>query len=97
MKRANSTLFCDNEAAVNLIDHPGNHKKTKHIVVKYLKIREYVKERQIEVNRVPSSENIADLQTKLLYEPTFQKFRAAVGVRDLSSSVKVQLESQKGV
>lgn len=34
LKRSNSVIYCDNQAAVSFMQHPTNHKRTKHVAIK---------------------------------------------------------------
>lgn len=77
------TLYCDNEAACQLMLHPG-----KHIEIRYLNIRERIKRRGIEVCRVASEDNVADVQTKPLDQILFAKFKLRLGVRDVREVAK---------
>ena len=54
-------IMADNQSAIKLAKNAEFHKRTKHIDIKYHKIREYIDEKQVEVKYVKSSENVADL------------------------------------
>ena len=51
-----------------------NNKRTKHIDIRYHFIRQHVIDKTIELFHVPTAKNIADIMTKALTGPTFQKF-----------------------
>ena len=53
-------LWCDNQGAIALVDHPINHGSTKHIDVCYHFLRDRMKLGQIVVEYVKTSDNIAD-------------------------------------
>ena len=73
-------LLEDNKGAIDLSKNPKNHGRTKHIDVSYHFIRERILTKEIEVNYVPSSENLADVMTKPLPRVPFEKFRDELGV-----------------
>jgi hypothetical protein len=76
-------LFCDNTAAIILASNPSCQAKTRHINVAYHTIRDFIKDRSIDVNQVSSKENLADTLTKPLPAVAFEKIRALIGVQPL--------------
>lgn len=63
--------FVDSQSAIKLIRNPVDHKRTKHIDVKYNIIRKKVQRGLIKIMYVELNDQMADILTKLL--PT-QKF-----------------------
>jgi hypothetical protein len=57
-------VFCDNKSANDLAYNPVHHDRTKHIDVRYHRIREYILDGTIFVLHVPTKDNPADLFTK---------------------------------
>lgn len=57
-------LCCDNMAALTLSSHNTLHQRTKHIDIRYHKIRQYVDNKDIKLNYINTKDNIADLMTK---------------------------------
>ena len=76
-------LFCDNTAAIQLANNPSCQAKTRHINVAYHTIRDFIKDRSIEVNQVSSKENLADTLTKPLPAVAFEKIRSLIGIQQL--------------
>lgn len=72
----------DNEAALSLIQDPLSMARTKHIDVIYHHIRERVSVGQMEFHSVSTDSNCADIFTKPLPKPLFQKLRCQLGVHD---------------
>jgi hypothetical protein len=70
-------IYCDNIAAENLAkgDTSPNTKRSKHIDIRYHVIRDYVADGKIEVDRVPTELNTADIFTKPLARPLFERHR----------------------
>jgi len=65
----------DNIACIHFSDHPGEHRRSKHIDYKYHFVRERVKQGDIQVDSVQSQDNVADLFTKPLTRDLFIKLR----------------------
>ena len=59
-------LRCDAKAARALAQRQGLSKRTRHVKVKYLYVQDLVKAREIEVSRVATETNLADMGTKHL-------------------------------
>ncbi|CAL4086023.1 unnamed protein product, partial [Meganyctiphanes norvegica] len=59
-------LYADNQGAIALAKNPVHHQRTKHIDIKYHFIRLAVDEGVVDLQYIPTSENIADQFTKPL-------------------------------
>ena len=59
-------LNIDNTSALKLADHPVHHSDTKHIDVRNLFVREAAEEGLIELSHVRTTEQRADIFTKIL-------------------------------
>lgn len=57
-------LLCDNLSASSIAKNPINHKRTKHIDVRYHFIRDKVNKNEIIVEYVNTQNNVADILTK---------------------------------
>lgn len=68
-------LLIDNHPAIHLASHPVLHSKTKHIAIRYHKIREAISECIISLSHVGSSKQVADILTKPLAREFFEKLR----------------------
>ncbi len=60
------TLFCDNNGAIALAKEPRSHQKSKHIEQRFHLICDYLEKKYVEVERVDSTDNVADPFTKQL-------------------------------
>jgi hypothetical protein len=78
-----TTLFCDNQSAVRLVFNPEFHKRTKHIDVQHHFIREKQNDGSLHMQYLPTEEQLADLFTKPLPGPRFEKLRRQIGIEDL--------------
>ena len=64
-KDASPTILnMDSKSAIDLAQNPINHKRSKHIRIKYHWIREQVGGNIIRLNHVPTAEMTADMMTK---------------------------------
>ena len=73
-------LHCDSQSAIQLARNPLYHSKTKHVDVRYHFIREMLEEKQIQLVKVHTTENPADLLTKGLPAESFAHCRTLLGV-----------------
>ena len=57
-------IFCDNDAAIQIVKNPVQHSKTKHIDIKIHFIRDCYERKLIHLEQVHTNANVADLFTK---------------------------------
>ena len=62
----NVLLHCDSQSAICLAKDPIYHARTKHIDVRYHKLREFVAGGYIQLVKVPTEKNVVDMLTKSL-------------------------------
>jgi hypothetical protein len=84
-------LFEDNQACIALSKNPEDHKRTKHIQVKYHLLREYVKNKEVQLKYCRTKEQWADMFTKPLPGHQLRVVLPHIGVITLTR----QEESQK--
>ncbi|GKB59899.1 hypothetical protein Tco_0916085 [Tanacetum coccineum] len=60
----NTKIYIDNESTICIVKNPKFHAKTKHIEIRHLFIRYSYEKRLIQVIKVHSDHNVADLLTK---------------------------------
>jgi len=77
------TIFEDNQGTIALAKNPKHHARTKHIDIKYHFIRDAISEKKIQLDYCPTNEMIADILTKSLARPQFEKLRSGLGVAKL--------------
>lgn len=75
-------LFVDNEAAIRLANNPEFHKRTKHIRVRHFFVRETVQEGLVDVQKVSSADQLADIMTKPVPKPRLVRIRAELGLQN---------------
>ena len=54
----------DNKSAISVTNNPVQHSKTKHIDIRHHFIRDCAEKKMIELEKVDSLDNLADLYTK---------------------------------
>lgn len=75
------TINIDNQSAIKFIKNPELHRRSKHIDVRYHFIRDKYANNDININYIPSKEQLADILTKVLSKELFFTLRAKIGVR----------------
>ncbi|KAL0411274.1 UNVERIFIED_CONTAM: Retrovirus-related Pol polyprotein from transposon TNT 1-94 [Sesamum latifolium] len=75
-------LHCDSQSAIYLAKNQVYHARTKHIDVRYHKIRELIASREIIMQKLHTSENAADMLTKQL---TVDKFKHCLDLLNVYS------------
>lgn len=73
-------LWCDNQSAIRVVHNPELHPKTKHIDVKYHFVRDKQTEGTLDVKYVCTNNQLADIFTKPLPAPRFERLREEIGV-----------------
>jgi len=73
-------LFSDNQSAIRLVQNPVFHQKTKHIAIKYHKIRDAQRDREVLLTYVSTVDQLADVFTKPLPRDKFQRIVALAGL-----------------
>ena len=75
-----TVIHCDSTGAVALARNPIQHQRTKHINVKYHRIRELLKGKEISLVYLQTEKQPADAMTKALPEVKFVQCRAVLGL-----------------
>jgi hypothetical protein len=73
-------LHCDNNSAISVSKNPVLHSKMKHIPIKYQFLKEQVTNRVVQLNYIPSTEQIADIFTEPLAKTPFEYLLQKLGV-----------------
>ncbi|XP_062119033.1 secreted RxLR effector protein 161-like [Humulus lupulus] len=64
--REKGTIFSDSQSLIHLCKNLVYHDKSKHIDIRLYWIREKIEDKILELDKVPTEENLADLGTKVL-------------------------------
>ena len=76
-----TSLYCDNDAAHQLMEDHRQHSKTKHFRVHYHTTRDLVNLDKLKVLHVLLSDNSADILTKAFGPNDFAHLRTYLGIR----------------
>ncbi|XP_031105201.1 uncharacterized protein LOC116010077 [Ipomoea triloba] len=79
-------LWCDNLGATYMCANPIFHARTKHIEIDYHFVRDRVAAGDIQVNFIPTKDQVADIFTKPLAEPRFSFLRDKLQVTSVPSA-----------
>ena len=68
-----TTLWCDNQSAIQLCKDPIQHQRMKHIELDIHFIRNLIHDHVLEMQYYPTNDQVADIFTKALIEVKFTK------------------------
>ena len=80
---APTTIYEDNQGAIELAKNAKYHNRTKHIDICHHFVRERVVSNEIRVIYCPTGDMVADIMTKGLAKLSFEKLRDLLGVYDI--------------
>ncbi|MCO5592943.1 hypothetical protein L7F22_046947 [Adiantum nelumboides] len=80
IKEETPMLHCDSQSAIQLVRNSVYHSKTNHVDVKYHFIRKMVEDKQVQLVKVHTTDNPADLLTKGLPVESFAHCRKLLRV-----------------
>lgn len=78
-------IYCYNSSDIKLSKNPVLHGRSKHIDVKYHFLRDLAKNGTIDLIYCKSENQVADVFTKSLKLPAFQKLRELLGISTLQN------------
>lgn len=73
-------IYGDNQGAIALAKNPQFHARTKHIDVQHHFVREKQHNGEVDLQYVPTDQQVADGLTKALPKDKFEVFRSALGL-----------------
>jgi hypothetical protein len=76
-------LYCDNKAACDLAHNPLQHDRTKHVEVDRFFIKEKLDENMLELPRIRSEDQLADILTKAVSSQVFSNVVSKLGMWDI--------------
>ncbi|KAG8475425.1 hypothetical protein CXB51_032251 [Gossypium anomalum] len=83
---SSSVVWCDNTSTVSMAANPTHHTRVKHVEIDHHFVREKVLDGSLQINFVPSTNQVADVLTQPITSKHFTEFRNALQV--LSSTDK---------
>ncbi len=69
------TLHLDNTSTISMIENPVNHKRSKHIEVRYHKLREWYNNGEMDIKHTRSNLMPADIFTKNVSPTTMNNMK----------------------
>jgi histone deacetylase 1/2 len=81
--RSAAKLWCDNLGAKYLSANPVFHARTKHIEVDYHFVRERVMRKLLQIDSVPTGDQVADCFTKAFTVRLLENFKRNLNLRQL--------------
>ena len=76
-------LYCDNKAAYDIAHNPVQHDRTKHVEVDRFFIKGKLDEKIVELPKIRSEDQLADILTKSISSRVFSKFLGKLGMCDI--------------
>jgi len=73
-------IFCDNRVVISLSKNPTLHSRAKHIEIKHHFIRDHVQNEIVDLQFVPTDDQLADIFTKPLIEKRLILLRSQHGM-----------------
>ena len=83
-------LLGDNQSAIFTANNPETSQRSKHLEIRWFRIRDYVQNLTLQVRHIPTLDNVADFFTKSLQgEEQFGRFRMhLMGTQDYDPKCK---------
>ncbi|KAH9648557.1 hypothetical protein KPL70_025642 [Citrus sinensis] len=79
-KQQKIPVFCDSQSALHVARNPAFHSRTKHIGVQYHFVREVVQDGSVDLQKIHTKENLADVLTKPINADKFIWSRSSCGL-----------------
>ncbi|KAH9668961.1 Integrase catalytic domain-containing protein [Citrus sinensis] len=79
-KQQKIPMFCDSQSALHIARNPAFHSRTKHIGVQYHFVREVVEDGSVDLQKIHTKENLADVLTKPINTDKFVWSRSSCGL-----------------
>jgi hypothetical protein len=73
-------IHCDNQSCIKLSENPVFHDRSKYIEIRYHFIRDWVQRGSVQIQYIPTDEQVADILTKALPRGKHVYFRDKMGL-----------------
>jgi hypothetical protein len=77
---APTLIHCDNQSCIKLSENPVFHDRSKHIEIRYHFIRDQVQRGAVQLQYIPTDDQVADILTKALPRGKHVFFRDKMGL-----------------
>lgn len=74
-------LYVDNQSAVGVVDNPRFRSNSRYVEIKYHFVKEQRGDGVVDPRYVPSERQLADMLTKALPGPSFERFREMMNLK----------------
>ncbi|GJY77929.1 putative ribonuclease H-like domain-containing protein [Tanacetum coccineum] len=91
----NTKIFIDNESTICIVKNPVFHSKTKHIEIRHHFIRDSYEKRLIQVIKIHTDHNVADLLTKAFDVSRFQYLIVKWSAKAAKDEIEVKTGNSK--
>ncbi|KAH9679836.1 hypothetical protein KPL71_026295 [Citrus sinensis] len=81
-KQQKIPVFCDSQSALHIARNLAFHSRTKHIGVQYHFVREVVEDGSVDLQKIHTKENLADVLTKPINTDKFVWSRSSYGLAE---------------
>ena len=88
------TLYIDNQSAIKLIGNPEFHERCKHIEMRYHFVRQLLSEKKIDVQYIPTEDQVEDIFTKGLPSERLAMMKKLLGIQTSSDEPSRGVPSQ---
>ncbi|GJW42092.1 retrovirus-related pol polyprotein from transposon TNT 1-94 [Tanacetum coccineum] len=88
-------IFCDNTSAIGISNNPVLHSRTRQIDIIYHFIRDHILKGDIELHFIPTQDQLADIFTKPLDEPTFKRLIVELGMLNIDSKPEASVLTEE--
>lgn len=85
MEHEKTKLFVDNKSVIDLINHPMNHGRNKHIERRYHFLIDQVNKGKFNVEYCRSKVQLTDILTKPLKKTMYDELKEFIGMRSLEN------------
>ncbi|GJW27172.1 putative ribonuclease H-like domain-containing protein [Tanacetum coccineum] len=92
----NTKIYIDNESTICIVKNPVYHSKTKHIAIRHHFIRDAYEKKLIQVLKIHTNDNVADLLTKAFDVSRFQFLVVSIGMLYLNLNSESWLDGSDG-
>ena len=84
-KAVHAPVAVDNKSVELSVNNPETSQRTRHLDMRYFKVRDYIRQQQVRVRHIRTDVNVADFFTKQLPRRDYQRYRDYLGMEDHST------------